>query len=552
MRLSIQRTWATVLGLLMLFSVPPRYAFTQSSAASASANGSPGLTATAVDRTILGQVVSAVDGTPLARVLVTINARAALTDSRGRFEFQHFTDPAAAVALMKPGYSQTDDLSQSNSATRLRNLDASIDLKMYPDAVITGVVTGPDGLPLSMVPVTLRRATYQQGALRWTATRSTSTNSRGEYRFREPTGRFQVATGYIPKSNDTGDTLLPVIFPSSSGSAGLDYFSVLPGEEKHLDLRPRGGSAYPVAVKVEPGDARGVQFYASTSGGDSFQVPGMGQGQQSGYQLKLPAGTYTIGARLESRDSELEGSARLSVTGPRSEPVTLHLEPSTTIPVELAVAGDATASTGTQTIGQLNAMPDLRQFNLRLHSLGSNSLLSVPDVPIRQAEDKTFEFRVPPGRYRLESTNGGFGAWYAESASYGMMNLFSSDIVVSSGASSAPIRIVANNLEGSMSITVRLPDTVDSAWVYCLPKVPGLGAVNGVNYQASSTTTNVLTMRLPVGSYTVLAVDRRLDADLRDAATLSKYATAGRVVEVTASATATVEVELSSAKELSQ
>ena len=130
---------------LLMLGVPLVAASGQTPVGTASTNSAT----SAVVRTVQGHVVNALDGSPLARVLVTINGRNVLTDSRGHFEFPGYTDATANVTLLKPGFSQKSDASQPQASVRLNDLDASAELKLYPDVIISGVVTGRDGLPLS-------------------------------------------------------------------------------------------------------------------------------------------------------------------------------------------------------------------------------------------------------------------------------------------------------------------------------------------------------------------------------------------------------------------
>ncbi len=169
---------------------------------------------------------------------------------------------------------------------------------------------------------------------------------------------------------------------------------------------------------------------------------------------------------------------------------------------------------------------------------------------LRQKDDKNFEFRLSPGTYRLVTNFG--GPWYVSSASYGTANLALSDIVISSGGSSAAIRLIVNNAFGTVTGTVKLPASVDLGWVYFFPRTPAVTPVNPVGMQNGGIVPGTFTMRLPVGEYMAVALDHRLQADLRDPEELAKLMTDGRPVEVTAGATATVELPLSQVKELTQ
>ena len=514
-----------------------------------SGSSGTGSTPTVTVRTVQGRVINALDGAGLPRVLVTLNARTVLSDSQGHFEFPGFTDPEALVTLTKPGFSQTNDAISGISRQRLPNLDAAAELKMYPDAVITGIVTGRDGLPLSQIQVYLRHATFGPSGMTWQTMRSASTNLRGEYRFKQPPGRYQVGVNYTPRARDTGEAVLPVQFPANSGSDSSSYFVVSTGEERHIDLRPRTGATFPVQIKVEPAEGRGgFQVFAVTSGGLGFQVPG--GGGPGGFQVSLPVGSYTLRVTMNDRDTTLTGSTKVTVTGKQTDAATIHLEPAVSLPIELALSMNlATAATGSGvTSGEVQQPPTPQQFNLRLHDVAAVSgMVPEQDIMPRQRVDKTFEFRVPPGKYRLEALSGG-GAWYIESATYGVTNLVTSEITVGSGAAQAPVRLVVNNQMGMVKVTPEnVPATTETVWVYAIPAAPMLGTINPLqmNLMNVSSGTGSIGTRVPAGQYTVVAFDHRVMEDLRNPEVVAKLGTRTKTVEVTAAATATVAVEIS-------
>jgi hypothetical protein len=520
----------------------------QPAAATAEAPG------TVVTRTIQGRVINAAGGAAIPRVMVMLNNRVVLTDAQGRFEFPDFTETRASVRLTKPGFSQSPDGSDmfGGGAQTLTDLDAVAELKLYPDAVVTGVLTGRDALPLTGVQVMLHQAQYQATGIRWITTKAAQTNLRGEYRFLVPPGRYQLSTSFVMRSRDTGEAVLPVSFPAGSGSSDSTYFTVASGEEKHIDLRPRTGPGYPITVRVDPPEAqRGIQFTAVTSGGESFNVPSSGQ-VEGGYRLTLPSGSYTLHGKIYDRNAMLDGTTKVTVTPHQNEPAVLHLEPAASLPVELALdpgsGATSTASAAQQGFSEVQQVPDLRQFNLRLHNLAAGPGMN-EDISLQQREDKTYEFRVVPGRYRLESMGG--GQWYVESATYGVANLLTSDITISSGGSSAPIRLVVNNATGTVSVSVRFGSLTGTAWVYLVPRGPSLAPVNPLGMGNSGSATGMMNTRIPVGSYTVLAVDHRLQEDVRDPEVLAKFSNAQQV-DVSASATANVSVDIARERETKQ
>ena len=312
-----------------------------------------------------------------------------------------------------------------------------------------------------------------------------------------------------------------------------------------MDLRPRTGPGFALPVRIEPQDLqRGVQrVIVTTAAGDEFTA--FSGDSQNDHQVVLPVGTYTLYARMDNRDTVMQGSTKVTVTGPRTETATIQLEPAVTLPLEYAVDPASTAATtpGGGSVVQAPAQaPDPRQFNLYLHSMATAQTIPNRDIGLGQRGDKGYYFQVPPGRYRLQSNSA--GQWYVESASYGVANLMSSEIVVSSSGTGLPIRIVANNTFGTVNGTVKLSGSADTIWVYLIPQASTIAPVNPVGVNNTGTT-GAFSMRLPVGSYAALALDHRVQEDLRDPAVLSKLAAAGQSFEVNTSTAATLELGIS-------
>ena len=149
----------------------------------------------ATSQTLHGRVVNAISGVGIARALVTANARSLLTDSQGRFEFAQFMDTSANVTAQRPGFSAGTGLAAHGGPTRVTDLQSSIIVRLYPDAVVTGAVTGTDGLGLGQVEVLLRQLNPGQGP-HWLIAGTAMTNDRGEYRLQAPAGTFRLSVVY--------------------------------------------------------------------------------------------------------------------------------------------------------------------------------------------------------------------------------------------------------------------------------------------------------------------------------------------------------------------
>ena len=536
-----------------IVGVPTLFAQIGNQGAASATVSSVSSSAVAVSRTVRGRVTNALDGLGVPRTLVQLNNRSVLTDSQGQFEFREFTDTQAYMTLIKPGYSQTNNATMGVGRQRIKDLDSTITLRLYPDATIVGTVTGRDAQPLARVPISLQRGVFDQGSWRWVTIHAAQTGLHGDYRFRERSGRFRISLNYVARTQDTGQSVLPMHYPADTSSDNRSYFEVASGQERRIDLRARTGVTYPVAVQLDLQDEqRGVQFFAVTSDGEAFSVPPTGSLAQGSAQVLLPAGTYTLHARIENRESSMEGSARLTVTNHMPDAVPIHMEPAAVLPVELSIdavaiaepPGTGSYSNTTLTVNQQKV--DLRQFNLRLHNLSAPDLPSTRDIMLRQNEGHGYEFRVPPGRYRLMV--GGGGSWYVASATAGSTNLMSSEILVGGGGSGTPIRIVASNAQGVVSGTVRVTGNEDSVWVYLIPSGPSLGGIHNVAVNLTTGSTSTFSLQAPTGAYLAVAVDNQIEDDLRNPEVIARFSTDAKPVEVSSSATASLTLEIAREK----
>ena len=105
--------------------------------------------ASSAPHTVRGTVVNSVTGEPIYRALVQIGGHyAALTDHEGHFEFEGVTLSGLPPWAMKPGYFFPDRLNRfAVAATDNANASSETELvvKLVPEAVISGTVTGQDG-----------------------------------------------------------------------------------------------------------------------------------------------------------------------------------------------------------------------------------------------------------------------------------------------------------------------------------------------------------------------------------------------------------------------
>src|SRR3954471_24459910 len=138
--------------------------------------------------TLSGTVVNSVTGEPIRRALVTLSYQqqlSAMTDSDGRFEFPDLPRAQMSVTAQKPGFFNEMELLAGGQRPKQYNVgpDApSPVIKLMPEAIISGRIFDPDGLP---IPRLLVRAVTQkvvQGRKEWQQGITARTDADGYYR----------------------------------------------------------------------------------------------------------------------------------------------------------------------------------------------------------------------------------------------------------------------------------------------------------------------------------------------------------------------------------
>jgi len=224
--------------------------------------------------TIEGTITDSEMNKPLASVLVrltgsgtgeskTVNVRAT-TGTDGRFKI---SAPAGEYTLIvhRDGYFGVPLNGQrQSSVTRKITMTRdqkplSLDLKLTPGGVITGLVLDPNGSPLSRAAIAVMQLAYRDGIPALVQVRTEETNERGEYRiYWVPPGEYLVA--FNP---GTSSVATPTLV-STSGPESIQMRTFYPGTLDMSKARP---------VLVMPGsEITSVNFGVKTS--EVFSVSG--------------------------------------------------------------------------------------------------------------------------------------------------------------------------------------------------------------------------------------------------------------------------------------
>jgi hypothetical protein len=495
-------------------------------------------TATAIPSTVLGQVINAATGAPVPRALVRLNDRAVLTDHDGNFRFDQNTLGSANILVSKPGFSASTEMQDGgNLYLQGAQLGVPLELRLYPEAVLTGTVMAPDGTPLPRIPVTAMRSFWEDSGHRWVTVGQEVTDSHGNFRLPEPAGEYRLETRYTPLDQTTGEAVLPVTVPAdgSSGASQVAASQVIrahAGEELHFELRPAVSPTHTVTMTTDSGGGRDfMRISARSSNGGTLQVNPQGNGPGGETKIQLPPGTYTLTARRNNPESPEQAETTVTVPDHDISGVVLQFALIPAIPVELLVDSSVTSDNNDQP-------PQLPQLGLVLQSDDPDPERGDPSVRPTARRDQSYVFNAPPGSYRLLSRNS--GGWYIKSASYGDADLLQQELVTAPGGAGTPIRVVVSNQTGSLQGTVNLNGSPAACWVYLISNG---GSAQPVLSLRSNGSGNYSVAHLPPGSYQAVAFERRRSANYRDAASLAAFANHVRSVTVNAGEKPTLNLD---------
>src|SRR5512147_1073019 len=122
--------------------------------------------------TLSGTVVNSVTGEPIRRVLVTLfytQQLSAMTDSSGHFEFEDLPRMRTTVSAQKPGFFSEQELSGGRQPSQFAvgpDAPAAV-IKLVPEAIISGRILDPDGLPIRGLIVRALTQKVVQGRKEW-------------------------------------------------------------------------------------------------------------------------------------------------------------------------------------------------------------------------------------------------------------------------------------------------------------------------------------------------------------------------------------------------
>ena len=504
-----------------------------------------------------GTVVNSVTNEPIRRALVTIFSQwqiPVMTDSDGRFEFSDLPRSSATVTAQKPGYFSEQELSSGRHRPKQFPVgpdSPSIVIKLVPEAIISGRLVDPDGLP---IPNLMIRAVTQrviEGRKQWTQGTTDRTDADGAYRINNlMPGSYLVVAGpgraqaFVAGADDTSDLGYPAaVYPGSSP------MRVNAGQHVEANFTIKPEPFYSVTGSVSgttPGNRYFVQLIPRVPG-TRMAMGGSPVDAESGtFSLQRVArGDYLLQASgmMPSDDAstnrrfmniQMFGSIPISVRS-NLMGVTVPLEPGLTIPVNARVE---------RTREQSGPMPNRNfprvQVRLMPDDEDRPAGFSGPDDPKDPGSQLVIK-NVVPGHYRAE-LQPTFGDMYVASARCGTTDLLSGDLTIAPNATPGAIDIVLRDDGGRVTVKLQGEDAKSGATILLVPDV-GIPRLQETSPNANKESTLELGGLRP-GAYTVLAFEDIGNLEYTNRAALEPYLSRGAKVTLTPNQQATVTPQL--------
>jgi len=506
--------------------------------------------------TVRGTVVNSVTGEPIARALVQLGGEfATLTDHEGRFEFTGVEQSGIPPWAMKPGYFQARNWGSVGfhvgSDLAGNSDDEALVVKLVPEVIISGTVTGQEGEPLSGIPVHLKVLAVSDGISRWSEREGTTTNSEGQYRFYDlEAGKYAVATGFHTEGladADSSIAYVPARFPAKAETQDASAMTLSAGDRREVNLSPAVEKLYPVAGVVSGyGESRIVVFRAETPDDEEISSASRFSARTGEFHMMLPGGNCVLTATAFLQPQVLQGRLTLTVPIGQQKLVSIALEPPATIPVEVEEQAVNQPADGTTvqpsggTINLINADPNGSFAPLFAAPLRHGDGFELPTgAGLRQIEG------VTPGRYRLMYS--AQSPWYVSSAVCGGIDLTHEELTIAGGAAGCSIRVVFRNDSGSLHATLRdsgengLNNAASNGartFVYALPIGDLARHVVALNRSGADFSSE----GVAPGRYVILALDHPQELAYRDPEALRRYEGLGQEVVVSANGKADAEI----------
>lgn len=506
-----------------------------------------------------GQVVNSVTGEPIGGALVQVyssNRQAQFTDANGAFDFTGLPRGHFSVVARKPGFFNEQQIG-TWSARDVASVPAqtAFVVKLVPEAIIFGQVTGANGQPLERILVTAERWDVEDGRKQLQRVGAEMTDDEGNFRIAElhpgtyflsfaPFGSRDTHTGLGPKNADS-QGYGAQFYPGVTDFTSATPITLAPGMQFHADQALVTQAAFQITGRVVGGNGAGgisgISIAVIDSEGNAAQHTVRIDSSTGQFQITgVPAGKYVLTARAQnfvismspglrlSPQRQLTAYLPVSVTSDVSG-VVLALAPGISIPIQV---DDETTNdnSGNPHRVLIRLVPTTSRFFeggtiAPNYDRGHTSPASIDDVV--------------SGAYSVEARPFG-GIFYVADLRCGTVDLLQDNLTVGSTGSMPPIEVTLRDDGAQLNGTVTQNGKPAAAGIVIYsPDYPQRSemARAGDNGSFSSSI-------LAPGTYQVFAVLSPDGIEFRNPAAMQNYLARATSVTLGAGGQSSVQLEL--------
>ena len=497
---------------------------------------------------IAGTIISAADGLPLSRAVVSLasttdleQVQVVLTGGDGRFAFHEPTPSKYALQATHRGFVAQAYQQHGAFSTAIAvgpGLPVpDVLFRLQPEAIISGQVVDEAGDPVREAQVMLFQRRLLNGQWGTSMGNSVQTNDEGRYHFGHLLqGRYFVAVHTQPwyarspmtwvgpagKLQPTpADLALDVAYPTTYYQGVTDFDDATP-----IDLQPGGRATADITLTAVP--AQHIRLHMNDTQVSEFNAR-LSQEVSEGSDVSIGTEFHKVAPGVFESGGVPPGSYQMRLFSPRTPGAPgieneAKVDTSKDEAIDLSGPSDSASVSGTvRFVPPAKAPEHLRVMLIRIHSH------QVFSAAISPRGEFTVEHPLAPGDYQVVSSSAqgffivGLSATGASVAGR-TLKITSSDPVVLNLAISRGVAQVKGT-------AVRGGKPLSGALVVLVPRDPANNLPLFRADQSDSDGTFTLASVVP-GKYTVVAIDNGWGLEWQNPAALAPYLPHGQALQI--------------------